>query len=183
MTLATGEDVTVAIRWADPWGASANNYDLVLSKGKTVVGSSRDVQAGTGDPFEIIEYTAATAGRYEIAIRRVSGAPTPRMQLLVGSSEDVKLTYQVAAGTLSYPRRQHEPRMLAVGAVNVDHPTEIEPYSSRGHAGRPGQAGSRGGRLCTHRDRRPVLRHERVRAVRDRCRGPGPPGSARPDPG
>ena len=132
MTLAAGEDVTVAIRWADPWGASANNYDLVLSKGKTVVDSSRDVQAGTGDPFEIIEYTAASAGRYDIAIRRVSGASTPRMQLLVGSSEDVKLTYQVAAGTLPTPADGTNPGMLAVGAVNVDHPTGIEQYSSRG---------------------------------------------------
>ena len=132
MTLAAGEDVTVAIRWADPWGASANNYDLVLSKGKTIVGSSRDVQAGTGDPFEIVEYTAATAGRYDIAIRRVSGAPTSRMQLLVGSSEDVRLTYQVAAGTLPTPADSSNPGMLAVGAVNVDRPTEIEPYSSRG---------------------------------------------------
>jgi Subtilase family len=132
MTLAADEDVTVAIRWADPWGASANNYDLVLYKGKTVVGSSRDIQAGTGDPFEIIEYTATTAGRYDIAIRRVSGAPTSRMQLMVGSSEDVRLTYQVATGTLPTPADGSNPGMLAVGAVNVDHPTEIEPYSSRG---------------------------------------------------
>ncbi len=132
MTLAAGEDVTVAIRWADPWDASANNYDLVLYSGKTVVASSRDLQSGTGDPFEIIEYTAPAAGRYDIAIRRVSGAPTSRMQLLVGSSEDVKLTYQVAAGTLPTPADSTNPGMLAVGAVNVSHPTEIEPYSSRG---------------------------------------------------
>jgi hypothetical protein len=132
MTLAAGADVTVAIRWADPWGASANNYDLALYSGSTRVGSSTDVQSGAGDPFEIIEYTAKTAGRYDIRIRRVSGEPTGRMQLLVGSSDDIKLSHQVAEGTLPTPADSSNPGMLAVGAVNLDRPTEIEAYSSRG---------------------------------------------------
>jgi hypothetical protein len=132
MTLAAGADVTVAIRWADPWGASANNYDLELYSGSTLVASSTDVQAGAGDPFEVIEYLAPTAGTYDIAIRRVSGAPTARMQLLVGTSDDVKLTHQVAEGTLPTPADGANPGMLAVGAVMLDRPTEIEPYSSRG---------------------------------------------------
>ena len=132
MTLAAGADVTVAIRWADPWGASANNYDLALYSGSTRVASSTDVQAGAGDPFEVIEYQAPTAGTYDIKIRRVSGAPTARMQVLVGTSDDVKLTHQVAEGTLPTPADSANPGMLAVGAVMLDRPTEIEPYSSRG---------------------------------------------------
>ena len=132
MTLAAGTDVTVAIRWADPWGASANNYDLELYSGSTEVASSTDVQAGSGDPFEVIEYRAPAAGQYDIRIRRVSGAATPRMQLLVGTSANVKLAHQVAAGTLPAPADSANPGMLAVGAVNLDRPTEIEPYSSRG---------------------------------------------------
>jgi hypothetical protein len=132
LTLAAGDDVTVAIRWADPWGASANNYDLALYSGSTEVASSTDVQAGAGDPFEIIDYTAPAAGRYEIKIRRVSGVPTARMQLLVGTSADVKLTLQVAEGSLPTPADSANPGMLAVGAVSLDLPTQIEPYSSRG---------------------------------------------------
>ena len=132
MTLAAGADVTVAIRWADPWGASANNYDLTLYSGSTPVASSTDVQAGAGDPFEFLDYTAPSAGTYDIAIRRVSGAPTARMQLLVGTSDDIKLTHQVAAGTLPTPADSANPGMLSVGAVMIDQPTQIEPYSSRG---------------------------------------------------
>ncbi len=132
MTLDAGADVTVAIRWADPWGASANNYDLELYAGSTLVASSTDVQAGAGDPFEVVEYQAPRAGTYGIRIRRVSGAPTPRMQLLVGTSANVKLTQQVADGTLPTPADSANPGMLAVGAVNLDHPTVIESYSSRG---------------------------------------------------
>ncbi len=132
MTLAAGADVTLAIRWADPWGASANNYDLELYSGSTLVASSRDVQAGAGDPFEVVEYQAPRAGTYDIRIRRVAGAPTSRMQLLVGTGEDVKLTQQVAEGTLPTPADSANPGMLAVGAVNLDRPTVIESYSSRG---------------------------------------------------
>jgi hypothetical protein len=132
MTLVAGDDVTVAIRWADPWGASANDYDLELYAGSKLVGSSTDVQAGAGDPVEVIEYRAPTAGRYEVRIRRVSGAPTARMQLLVGTGEDVKLAYQVADGTLPTPADSLNPGMLAVGAVKLEEPNEIEPYSSRG---------------------------------------------------
>ena len=132
MTLAAGADVAVAIRWADPWGASTNNYDLYLYSGSTRVASSRDVQAGFGDPFEVIEYVAPASGTYDIKIRRVSGAPTARMQLLVGTSDDIQLSHQVAAGTLPTPADSANPGMIAVGAVGIDAPTEIEPYSSQG---------------------------------------------------
>ena len=132
MTLAAGADVTVAIRWADPWGASSNNYDLELFSGSILVASSTDVQAGAGDPFEVVDYRAPRAGTYGIRIRRVSGAPTSRMQLLVGTSEDVRLTQQVPDGTLPTPADSANPGMLAVGAVKLDQPTVIEPYSSRG---------------------------------------------------
>ena len=132
MTLAAGADVTVAIRWADPWGASSNNYDLELYSGSILVASSTDVQAGAGDPFEVVDYRAPRAGTYAIRIRLVSGAPTSRMQLLVGTSQNVKLTQQVADGTLPTPADSANPGMLAVGAVKVDQPTVIEPYSSRG---------------------------------------------------
>ena len=132
MTLAAGADVTVAIRWADPWGASSNNYDLQLYSGSTLVASSADVQAGAGDPFEVVDYRAPQAGTYGIRIRLVSGAPTSRMQLLVGTNEDVKLTQQVADDTLPTPADSTNPGMIAVGAVKLDQPTVIEPYSSRG---------------------------------------------------
>ncbi len=132
MTLAAGADVTVAIRWADPWGASSNNYDLELYSGSILVASSTDVQAGAGDPFEVVDYRATRAGTYSIRIRLVSGAATSRMQLLVGTSEDVRLTQQVAEGTLPTPADSANPGMLAVGAVKLDQPTVIEPYSSRG---------------------------------------------------
>jgi hypothetical protein len=129
ITLAAGASATIAIRWADPWGASANDYDLALFSGSTLVASSEDVQAGAGDPYEFLEYRAPVAGTYDIEVVRVSGAPTTRLQLLV---HDWSLKYQVATGTLPAPADSANPGMVSVGAVDVSSPTTIEPYSSRG---------------------------------------------------
>ncbi len=45
------------LQWADPLGASANDYDLYLLSpdGTSVEASSTDIQNGTQDPFEIID--------------------------------------------------------------------------------------------------------------------------------
>ena len=131
ITLAAGDEVAVAIRWADPWGAAANDYNLQLLQGATVVAASEDLQAGAGDPFEILEYTAAVTGTFAIRIVRAAGAPTTRMQLLVYGLRDT-VSYQVPAGTLPAPADSANPGMVTVGAVNVASPGTIEPYSSRG---------------------------------------------------
>jgi hypothetical protein len=74
ITLAADDEVAVAIRWADPWGAAANDYNLQLRQGATVVAASEDLQAGAGDPFEILEDTAAVTGTFAIRIVRAAGA-------------------------------------------------------------------------------------------------------------
>ena len=131
VTLAAGDDITVAIRWADPWGASSNDYDLTLYSGSTPVAWGEDPQTGTGDPFEYVNYVAPAAGTYDIKISRISGAATPRMQLLVDGLAG-GLTYQVPAGTLPSPADSANPGMVTVGAVHFATPSAIEPYSSRG---------------------------------------------------
>ncbi len=133
VTLAAGQDITVAIRWADPWGLSSNDHDLALYSGSTLVASADDIQAGAGDPFEILEYEAPTAGTYDVAISRVPGAATPRMQLLVhGLPIGQSLEHRVASGTLPAPADSNDPGMLTVGAVKVGQASTIESYSSRG---------------------------------------------------
>ncbi len=132
LNLASGEQVVVAIRWADPWGTASNDYDLELRQGLAVVASSQDRQAGLADPFEVIEYTAPSAGTYDIVIRRFAGAPTLRMQMLAYAGAFANLEHQVVAGTLPAPADSANPGMVTVGAVNVASPSSIEPYSSQG---------------------------------------------------
>ena len=49
--------------WADPAGASTNDYDLYVldAAGTTVINSSTTVQNGNQDPYEIAQPTASRA--------------------------------------------------------------------------------------------------------------------------
>ena len=57
------------LQWADPWGASANDYDLFLldAAGESVLSSSTGVQDGTQDPVEML----LTFGRIDTNARLV----------------------------------------------------------------------------------------------------------------
>jgi len=62
--------------WADPLGASTNDYDLFVlnSTGTTVVQSSTNLQTGTQDPFEQIAATAAAANRIVVFKKTAAAA-------------------------------------------------------------------------------------------------------------
>jgi hypothetical protein len=133
LTLEEGEHVAIAVRWDEAWGASANDYDLFLfeSGGTQPIASSSDVQSGTGDPVERIDFTAPSSGVYDIQISKHPGAAPKTLQLLVeGASQG--LSYEVPSGTLPSPADSRNPGMVSVGAVSVLTPDAVEPYSSRG---------------------------------------------------
>ena len=109
MTLATGTDVTVAIRWADPWGESANNYDLALYSGSTRVASSTDVQDGQWrpvrgprvpgrDPGSVRHQDPARLGRTDVAHAAPGGHERGRQAQPSGRR-----------GNPAHAGRQHEP--------------------------------------------------------------------------
>ena len=54
LTAVPGSTVRVSLKWSDALGASANDYDLIVTNaaGTTIIGSSASVQSGTQDPFE-----------------------------------------------------------------------------------------------------------------------------------
>ncbi len=133
LTIEGGETVDIAIRWSDPWGASANDYDLYLypAGGTDPVSRSTDDQAGAGDPVERLTYTALTTGAYEIQVAKHAGTAVGRIQLLVGGA-DSGLSHQVVDGTLPSPADSANPGMVSVGAVNAASPDALEPYSSHG---------------------------------------------------
>jgi len=133
--LSAGDSILVTMRWNDPWGASANDYDLYLyGPGSTSpIASSTDPQTGSGDPVETLDYTASVSGDYYIGIAKHPGAAAKsRIQLLLLTSADSALQYETATDTLPSPADSANPGMLTVGAVAYNTPTTIEPYSSRG---------------------------------------------------
>jgi len=132
IVVSTGDTITVTLMWDDPWGASANDYELYLYEDGAFtpgleVAYSWDTQDGSGDPIEGLSYVATYDGLYHIAIENWSGDGTATFTLL---SWRHNLQYQVAAGSLTTPA--DAVGALTVGAVPWFSPDTLEPYSSRG---------------------------------------------------
>ncbi|MEO6915874.1 MAG: S8 family serine peptidase, partial [Chitinophagaceae bacterium] len=64
------------LHWADPLGASTNDYDLFLVSATGVVkAASTDIQDGTQNPFEIFEPLALVAGDRLVIFKSASAQP------------------------------------------------------------------------------------------------------------
>jgi len=62
----------ITLRWNDPLGASANDYDLFVIQNGVVIDSSTNIQNGNDDPFEIVG--PQPAGAQLIVVRRGNAA-------------------------------------------------------------------------------------------------------------
>ncbi|KDN16481.1 S8 family peptidase [Amycolatopsis rifamycinica] len=64
----------VTLFWSDPWGKSANDYDLfILNSSGGVVASSENAQSGSQNPYEIASVPTSGSG-YKVAVVKYSGA-------------------------------------------------------------------------------------------------------------
>lgn len=127
LTVAGDFRIVVELRWDDPWGSSANDYDLFLyDSSLSQVAISENVQDGDGDPWEFIDYTALAPGIYRVAISKQSGAQ-PRTLELFSYSHDFH--YRNATSSLLVPA--DSPGSLAVGATYWQNDA-LEDFSSRG---------------------------------------------------
>lgn len=64
----------VTLFWSDPWGKSANDYDLfILNSAGSVVASSENGQSGSQNPYEIASVPSTGSG-YKVAVVKYSGA-------------------------------------------------------------------------------------------------------------
>jgi subtilisin family serine protease len=81
LVLPTNGEVVVVLTWDDPAGRSGNNYDLYLvreSSGEAVARST-DVQRGSQDPLEFVDFVNREAeGRFRVVIQNVGDAAAPR---------------------------------------------------------------------------------------------------------
>ncbi|MEV7098565.1 S8 family serine peptidase [Amycolatopsis sp. NPDC051045] len=64
----------VTLFWSDPWGKSANDYDLfILNASGSVVASSENGQSGSQNPYEIASVPTSGSG-FKVAVVKYSGA-------------------------------------------------------------------------------------------------------------
>jgi len=132
MTVPAGATLTCILQWNDPFGASANDYDLaLLDKDLNIVAFSTDPQNGTQDPIEVVSVVNATNASQtaSIAIPRFSGEPRRLEVFCLGA---VGLEHATPEGSIvGHPALAS---VVAVGAVDVLDPglDDVEPFSSQG---------------------------------------------------
>ncbi|MFC1861192.1 hypothetical protein ACFLYL_02815 [Chloroflexota bacterium] len=74
--------ISVNLRWDDTWGASGNDYDLVLLDQSLVVKYATSVrQNGNNYPIEGFDYQALYTGTYHIAIGKYSATQAVNFHL------------------------------------------------------------------------------------------------------
>ena len=104
---------TVILQWADPLGASANDYDLFLVDGDgNVLASSTDTQDGTQDPIETISSGIFAYSDARLVIVKVSGAD----RYLRLQTFERQLEIATAGNTYGHPAAQNA---IGVGQVDV----------------------------------------------------------------
>ncbi|MDD5190360.1 MAG: choice-of-anchor D domain-containing protein, partial [Dehalococcoidales bacterium] len=124
----TGLTISLALKWDDVWGASANDFDLYLldSSGNTLTYST-NTQNGTGLPLEYLTYNASSAGWYYIGIYKDSATRNVNFHLY---SDYQSLYYYTPSGSYTIPA--DSPNAMAVGAVYWNTPNSLETFSSQG---------------------------------------------------
>ena len=123
------EPVVAVLKWDDPFGGSANDYDLLLypSSGGDPVCGSTEWQDGDDDPVEWFACVPGPAGNYYLAIGRYSADGLAKFHLY---NFYQTLEYQTAANSILEPA--DNPNVVAAGAVYWGSPSTIETFSSRG---------------------------------------------------
>ncbi len=123
-----GQTIVAALKWDDTWGASTNDYDLLLfNNSAQLIAFSASVQDGDDDPYEALSYTATYNGTYFIAIGKLGPAAAVNFHLY---SYYHDWQYQTASSSFLVPADSFS--AVAVGAVDYTTPTTLESFSSHG---------------------------------------------------
>ena len=110
----TKDGLSFVLQWADPLGASANDYDLFLvDADDNVLASSTDVQDGTQDPIETIDSSGADYTDSYLVVVKASGAANRYLRL-----DTIRGQLEVATAGQTSGHKAAE-NAVTVGAVDV----------------------------------------------------------------
>ncbi len=141
---AAGSLIRGYLHW-DDWDQRKQNYDLHLywttGGPPTRVATSNDVQNGPAGPppQESIKYVAAAAGCYAWVVEKVKADRNVCFRLLTPNTSvrlDGHLDEWTEMRSLLFPA--DAPSIMAVTALDVQKPYELEAYSSQGPTFGPG---------------------------------------------
>jgi hypothetical protein len=117
LQLPTNGEAVVFLTWNDPFGASSNNYDLFLVQQSTgrVVAASTDIQSGSQDPVEFVDYVNTGAADYfRIIVQNVKNqAQAKQLNLFSFAPECAQ------AGPVALAAHRHEKHNFNTAALSV----------------------------------------------------------------
>jgi subtilisin family serine protease len=134
VVVPAGGTLTCILQWNDPFGAAADDYDLVLFDADlNLVAESIDPQVGAQDPIEAVQVVNQTDTDQlaNVLVERFAGA-TRRLELFcLGAAA---MEHGTAAGSIFGHAALSS--VVAVGAVDVGDPglDDVEAFSSHGPA-------------------------------------------------
>jgi subtilisin family serine protease len=132
-----GQRIQCVLQWDDPFGASANDYDLYLYRKGTNerVASSEKPQTGSQNPVEVLTYTnpGATTDHLFVVVVKASAAAVRTLMIVCPKTD---MEHATPAGGIFAHHQLAE--VVTVGAVAAATPGVVEPYSSQGPVLLPG---------------------------------------------
>lgn len=133
----TGVRHIIVLQWSEKFGIAGKNFDLYLLDGTlaNVLQSSTTVQAGAGDPVELIDFTyngPDNAPAFLVVDFNSAAAAPAGMTLKLAANGPQFLEYKTPAGSIN-PHAGH-PLIMALGAIDQADPGADSPeaFSSRG---------------------------------------------------
>jgi len=134
ITLAASN--SIRMQWAEPYGGGTTDFDLfVVDTAGNVLASSTNLQNGSQDPVEQVNFNATSGTAADIIVDYVGGGAVPTIFFdlrafgAVGWNE-----YLVPSGSLDPVARQ--PEIYVAGAAAASTPNTVRGFSSRGPARR-----------------------------------------------
>ena len=154
----------VVLQWADPWGASSNDYDLFLVNADgAVLASSTNTQDGTQDPIEVISAGFFAYADARLVVVKHSGADRYlRLQAFDGRLDiaTAGTTYGHAAAENAFGVAQVDVRTApggvfkgaeSVATTSSDGPRRVF-FAADGTPITPGEFSSSGGKVLQKPD-------------------------------
>ena len=132
LDIPSGASFQAILQWSDPFGQSANNYDLYLINANTsqTIDSSTTVQNGNDNPIEQVTYTNFTGSTVHAAIRINKKDTAAVRELELFTFANTSLTYQTPDDAIF--GQQAVSGVLSVAAANASNPNSVAYYSSHG---------------------------------------------------
>jgi hypothetical protein len=124
----------ITLQWSDAFGASANDYDLFVIRGDSVIAASTDTQNGTQDPFEAIDTSQLprSGAGLSVAIGQFSGSA----RFLHLDTNGGRLAIQTAGEVYGHSTAVDAMAIAAVDSAGLTVPfttaDRVERYTSDG---------------------------------------------------